>query len=671
MSKVILTIAVVVAMASSANSAKDGGTVSPFSFGAGARELSLGGADLAGCGFETAPFWNPSRLASAQRYQISGFHSKLFDSDVAYQYLGLIAPTLDFGTFGIGIFRLGVSGIEVRDINNALLGETDDDRLALYISYGRSLSNFDFGASITFEHHSLADYSATSSPGLNLSASKNLELNSNVFKRLTLSGNLVNVLRPSLELDAEGVKYPISAELSATLGITPLKDTVHGISLAVSLNKTDRVNPDAVVGIEYSFRDLLYLRSGINDSKLAAGIGIKYAAVSFDYAVIDRDLDLLHTFTLTTSFGKPVSQRVEEKLAKREAEFNRLMGERLTERNRGLVNSMMNEARRFFEEGRLPDAVSTFERALFMSKANGFDTTEVSGLLAETQTKLNEIFLLKQYRGNLDSANFAMANNDFISAKYFATTASDIQPNANEPKEIIESANKAINQNTARAELLQSRLFKADSLLSSGKITDAMNLLNGLKQTYSGDTRVEQLLRKANFERLRETATNNYTQRKYADALSALDSALALFPKHEWCLALKSSIISTQSATSLKQTASVTEPATKPSEQMLKEAEQEYQTAQSLFTSGKLTEAISHWENVERLAPDYQSVRKYLFKAYKFLGVEFYSKGQLREAIKVWELALKIAPGNEEISNYIQRTDTELKKLEKLSYESE
>lgn len=657
-------------MTSAAYAANDGGTESPFMFGAGARELSLGGADISTCGFESAPFWNPSRLASAQQYQISGFHSRLFDSDVAYQYLGLVAPTLDFGTFGVGIFRLGIDGIEVRDINNFLMGETNDNRLGLYVAYGRSLANFDIGAAVTFEHHSLADYSATSSPGLNLSAQKLFLMKSQVFKTLAISANAGNVIKPSIELDAESISYPVYGVLGLTIGLNPFKMDEHKLLLAAAIRKTEKVDPKASVGIEYSFNDMLFLRSGINDAKFSAGIGLKYSAVSFDYAVVDRELDLLHTFTLTTSFGKPVSQRLEERIAKREADFNQMMGERLSERNRGLVKSMVNEGQEFFDSGRLVDAVSTFERALFTAKANSFDTTEIYQFLQDSRAKLDEIMNLKQYRENMDSASIAMEKKDFIAARYFATAASEFQPNANEPKIIISKASKAIEQITAREEVIQKGLARADSLLNAGKITDAINLLNGLKQSYSDNERVNQLHRKAHFERLREQATDAYTRRKYRAALAALDSALILYPNHEWCMTLKSSIISTQSVAITTNDTKTSKAAGKPSVQILKEAEEEYAAAQSHFTSGNLNSAILHWENVERLVPGYLSVREYLLKAYKFQGVEYYSKGELREAISTWEKALKIAPNNEEILTYIQRTETELKKLEQLSYES-
>ena len=101
----------------------------------------------------------------------------------------------------------------------------------------------------------------------------------------------------------------------------------------------------------------------------------------------------------------------------------------------------------------------------------------------------------------------------------------------------------------------------------------------------------------------------------------------------------------------------------------LVQVETAYKTAQEYFKKGDLNEAITHWEKVERLAPNYASVREYLVNAYKFVGVELYSRNDLREAVRVWKKAADINPDNQEIIKYINRTENEIRKLEELSYE--
>ena len=92
-------------------------------------------------------------------------------------------------------------------------------------------------------------------------------------------------------------------------------------------------------------------------------------------------------------------------------------------------------------------------------------------------------------------------------------------------------------------------------------------------------------------------------------------------------------------------------------------------SARRYFEDGNLSQAIIHWEKVERLAPDYASVREYLVNAYKFVGVELYSQNKLQEAVDTWQKALRLQPGNDEIARYIRRTENEIRKLHELSYD--
>ncbi len=80
--------------------------------------------------------------------------------------------------------------------------------------------------------------------------------------------------------------------------------------------------------------------------------------------------------------------------------------------------------------------------------------------------------------------------------------------------------------------------------------------------------------------------------------------------------------------------------------------------------------AVNHWEKVERLAPNYQSVQEYLIKAYKFVGIELYGQNRLSDAIATWEKAVRLDPANDEINDYIKRTRNEISKLNELTYDN-
>lgn len=649
----------------------DGGTTSPFSLGAGSRDLALGGANIAGSSGYTAPFWNPARLAGVERFQVGGLHSRLYDSDVAYQYFGLAAPTLDWGGFALGVFRLGIDGIEERDGGNLLLGQIEDNRLGFLFAYGRKISGYDLGAAIVMEHHSLGDYNATSSPGLNLAVQRSFQPGWSTVKGISLVVMGRNVIRPSYKLVDEDTDYPTAFTGSFTVNLIPNASWDQSAALSAAVTKIDGADVRLAAGLEYSFYDLLFLRGGVRDSRLSFGAGLSYRSIGFDYALVDRDMGSLHMFSLTTSFGAPVSERRRTRAADREAAFNGLMTDRLTAQNRSNVTSLMNEGKSSFDSGDLLQAVNYFDRALFLSRSASLDTTEICDLLAEAESSVEDLNRKRRYREYLDSAEVKFEANDYLAAEYFAGLALVEIPGSVQAQKLSDQANTAMSQSASREETIQSRLLVIDSMLSYGKYEPALAVARSLEQLAPADGRVKQALKKATFERMRASASGAFGRTEYKRALTIIDSALTLFPGHQWCLDLKEQAAFALEQQAVEARAAQPEPPKTLSPEMRQEIELTYRRAQKDFEAGKLGAAIQGWERVERLMPDYQSVREYLISAYKFVGVELYSKNQLIEAVAVWKKARRLDPENREIGSYIERTETEMRKLQELTYEHE
>ena len=119
-----------------------------------------------------------------------------------------------------------------------------------------------------------------------------------------------------------------------------------------------------------------------------------------------------------------------------------------------------------------------------------------------------------------------------------------------------------------------------------------------------------------------------------------------------------------------------TVPASQPaqpelSQEQLKEVKETYAEGRKFFEAGHLKEAITHWEKVENLSPNYMSVREYLVNAYKYVGVEMYGRNQLPQAVEIWKKAAILDPANAEIANYIKRTENEIIRLQELTYGTE
>ncbi len=646
----------------------EAGTESPFSMGAGAADIALGGSAVASSAGWTASYWNPSRLASMEQTELGGFHSRLFDSDVSYQYLGIVHPTLDLGTFGFGLFRLGIGGIEKRDASNLYLGDIEDNRLGLYLAYGRMISDYQIGLALSMEHHSIDNYKSTSSPGATIAVSRSWEMDGRI-RGVKAALVLRNVLSPSMKLDNDDVNLPLSTDVGISVPVRPKVSWDHLVYFHLTLNKVDALPAKISTGIEYNIGQLLALRGGANGGKLTAGVGIRIRSVGFDYAFVDRDLGTLHMFNLTSVFGKSQSIKRQERITRREQEFNDLMSQQLTASNEKMLSQLVDRGEMALDGGDLEQAESQFDRALFLARASGYDTTQIFATLVDVRNRLDEVGRLQQYNAHLDSAQVNMAAGDFLATRYYASLALKYVDNSEQARQLIEEAEENLHRESSREELIKQRILLSDSLVSYGRTDEAISILLSLVEIAPDDNTVLMALRRAQFERLRAKASQAYNDKRLTNAIVSLDSALGYFPGHQWCEEMKSMIFGQIKVSKNKGTKSVQLKKTVLSAELRREVEDTYQRGQQLFTSGNMTVAIENWERVERIAPDYASVREYLINAYKFVGVELYSQGDLTQAVEIWKRAAQLRPDNLEIGEYIKRTENEIRKLKELSYE--
>ncbi len=669
MRRLITYMVILLVVASVSGAENDGGTETPFTFGVGARDLALGTANFALANSSTAQYWNPAALARMEQITISGFHANLYDPGVTYQFFGLTLPTMDWGGFGLGVMRLGINDIERRDENNIVTGSFSDNRLALIMSYGKNISGYDIGTAVTIEQHTLDTYKATSTPGLQISISRVIDLGSANFEELALALNGRNLISQNFKMDLSEVAYPSSADFGMSLRLRPRTDWDHSVLMAASISKTDRVDPRMSFGLEYNIKDFLFLRGGLRQDKLSAGFGMQYRNFEFDYALVDRDLGSLHLFNISTSFGMPISLKKAARERKKEEEFNHRMNASLTSKNEDMIQKIMEDGQNQMNAGNLEEAFFNFDRALFLARNSSHDTTGIYILQSQTKTRLDRLKESIEYERLLDSAQANLGRGDYMASKYYAGQALSLAPESDTARAIILASEKEISRSSTLAEQINARLFRADSLLNFGQVGQALKVIEAVKQIAPDDNRIHMTERKIRLELWRQKASDAYAINDLQTAQTALDSALNIFPGHKWCLELRQEIAGkkqvNQTETSLPDRIETLGPEIK------ERVAESYKTAQKLFEKGDFNKALTYWETVEQLAPGYLSVRQYLVKAYKFKGIELYGQNRLQEAIDVWSKAALLDPDNEEIKDYIKRSEIEIRKLKELSYESD
>jgi tetratricopeptide (TPR) repeat protein len=651
--------------------AGDGGTQSPFSLGAGARDLALGGSGLNSPDPVTAVYWNPSALACVERISLGGFHSRLFQSGAAYQYLGVAVPTMDFGGFGFGLFRLGVDGIEERDADNVSHGEISDSRIAMYLGYGRTISDYDVGLALALEHHSIGDHSGTSSPGLNLSISRTFELTARRITGISAGVAVRNLVRPRIKLVSESVGLPAELDGSVAAGFLPNPGWNHIVTVSAGFRKVEGIDAQVTGGIDYDVQGLLHIRGGLRDERFSFGAGVSYGSISFDYALVERDFGSLHMFSIGTALGRPVSEKRRLREVRRETEFNELLGRSLSERNIEMVSGLLQRGKELAKQGSFDEAAVALDRAMFLAEGSGLDTSAVYTNARKERLALSETVLTRRFEADMDSAWTRLNAGAYLDARYFAIRALSGFPDSEAAKDVLEKIDERIDRSTASEAAIEQSILRADSLTSYGRFDEALAVAKALEEMAPADERIKMTIRKAEFGLWKETAERALSRSDYGSAQAAVDSALARFPAHPWGLMLTGRIRE-ETIRAVAESAELEEEVPKElSAELRSEVEEAYKQGQSLFENGKLTYAVARWEKVEALAPGYRSVRRYLVDAYKFLGVELYTQNRLEEAVEIWKKAAKLDPDSAEIANYIRRTQGEISRLQEISYDFE
>ena len=638
-------------IATSAANGSDG-TESPFGFGAGARELALGGAAITNSADATTVFWNPSRLTLAQRISIAGMHSELLIDGAAYQYFGVVIPTLDLGGFGIGLFRQSIQNIEKRDSQNLYMGEFDDSHLRLYLGYGRHLGQFEVGASLSWDHQSIDTYRATSSPGLTLSATHRFDPQPAWLADLSVSAVARSLLKPGIKLAEETYRYPSILELSGSVKIIQIHGIDHAVQPFVTLRKTEAIPVQLYAGIEYTYKELLQLRTGFRQKHISFGAGINLGAISFDYALVDRDLDFIHLFALTGSFGLSVDERKKGRAERLEADFREAMSDQMQQRNLALIDDLLISGHKQLASGQYDDAAGCFDRLIFLARSAELDDSEYEKLLDSAIDLRSASEITNLLNAALESANSNLTSGDLLSARYHALRALEADSTCEQACQIFEKADQALKSQARHTEFLSGQLARIDSLLDSHRFDQAELMIHSLTEIAPEEDAVMHRINRLELERLRRQIADIESQRYDSTQIIAQ----SLTPAGD---------VGSDGSDSTR-----TKTPVKPlSEEEQAELNQLYQEAKQLFNNGDIKAAVRRWETVAAQAPDFQSVREFLIKAYKFQGLELYSKKQRSQAIAVWKKALILDSENADIVEYIKRAESQMRKLEELAHE--
>jgi len=314
---------------------KRGTTAAQFlKIGVGARAAAMGESYAAEANDASAIYWNPAGLASMTANEVL-FARTSWIADMSYDFASVVMPMQGLGTFGIFYQSLNMDEMEVRtELAPEGTGELfNATSLALGVSYARNMTErFAFGVSAKYIREQIWHESASTfalDVGITYRTSiENLRLGmaiTNYGGKMQMDGKDLLYfidIDPSLDGNNENViarlnteKYDIPLGFRVGVAYDPIKTDFHRITMAV-----DGVTPNDYyeylnVGMEYGFREMVFLRGGykglgVNDYEVgfSAGGGIKYKmqnnlGIILDYAFVDFGrLDNVQRFSLSITF---------------------------------------------------------------------------------------------------------------------------------------------------------------------------------------------------------------------------------------------------------------------------------------------------------------------------------------------------------------------------------
>ena len=257
-----------------------------LSLGVGGRPKGMGGAYVALVNDVTAGYWNPGALSKINYPQFSLMHDAMFGNLINYDYGSVAIPFGKSSSFGFSAIRMGID--DISDTRNALIDENGNgildpgERLdpskittfnssdyAFYFTYSKLQSDkFSYGANFKVIRRSIADDGAWGL-GFDLGASYNpvgslffgVNLMDITTTYLSWSTGKSEVIAPTAKI---GTAYSIDF---ANGKLTPAVDfDIRFENRKSSANANlGPVSFDMHAGIEYTFKDLVSIRTGYNE----------------------------------------------------------------------------------------------------------------------------------------------------------------------------------------------------------------------------------------------------------------------------------------------------------------------------------------------------------------------------------------------------------------------
>ncbi len=605
-----------------------GGTESNLSLGFGARAFSMGRAFTALSDDPTAVFWNPAGLEYVYQQSATFFHTSLFEG-ANYDFLGYAFPTLNLGTFGVGVGRIGIGGIKQRDIFNTDLGTFAWEEYHGFFSYAKRLPyDLTAGATVRVVRRAWSGLSEEGNlndigVGLDLGFMYRPQIFTSILlKDWSLGLNIRNLFPPQVKEGNAIDEFPLSVRLGIMRQIF-FGSLGNHLNVAIDFDYSQKRDLRIHFGTEYRFHNLAMLRLGMDGSQPTFGAGLKYSIFEIDYAFTSSPyssvFSSLHRFSVSVNFGPTRDDLFKLAEAKRKEREAKLIAAMREADRQKMIAQHLKKGDAFFKEGKYLDAIVEYEQVINLDAFN-----------QKAKVMLDSADVLLKRR--LDEER-ALAVKEAVDKARAESDRKFIQ-------EHFEKGRMYLDKNQFTQALMEFNL-------ALERAPNDQTILNAISTTK----------RRLNEElnRLVVKIRQQFQQGNYAEALRLVGEARLLGGDNP---ELQKEIDTLAQRIKLQET---------------------IQRGLGYFEVGEYERALKVFEEALKLNPNNQLVRQYYEKARieskgssekmdpaterKFLqGVDKFVKGQYKEAIAIWQEILKDHPYNKKVLTAIENARERLRK---------
>lgn len=334
-SLIMLTLFLTGSLAHAQDVSKVGITAAPFlEIGVGARAIGMGGAFVGTADDASALYWNVAGIARIPDRQFFFMHSDWF-ADINFEYAGFVLPLGTLGTLGLAVTGVNYGNMPVRTIDRPQgTGEIfQASDLAIAASYARGLTDrFSIGFNIKMIQqriwHERATGFAFDFGSLFVTGLKGMRIGaslSNFGTDMNMNGKDLLVYHDvdpyiignndRIPANLETADWPLPLIFQFGIAFDPVQNDMNRLTMAIDALHPNDNTESLNIGIEYGFRELLFLRAGWRDLGLRdAEQGITFGAgfatrlvgtfnAQLDYAYADFGrLESVQRFSFLLSF---------------------------------------------------------------------------------------------------------------------------------------------------------------------------------------------------------------------------------------------------------------------------------------------------------------------------------------------------------------------------------